>query len=370
MTIKKSSHILLFGIIIISSCYNEIYTDNVIAINDLSGIPYEPEPYIVNIPAIFPELEVPADNPMTKEGVQLGRRLFYDPILSADNSMSCSTCHEPDKNFTDGFSTSFGIDGIAGTRSSMSLENIGLFYNGLFWDGRAQTLEEQALEPITNPVELNNTWENVIEKLKEDDDYPQRFRKAFGIESRNEITKELAAKAIAQFERIIISNANSRYDQFNRGEIFPTDSEYNGFDMFFDISPDLPDAECAHCHGGPLFTTNEYINNGLDEAPDLNDFPDLGRGAITEYLYDNGKFRAPSLRNIALTAPYMHDGRFETLEEVIDHYNSGGHYAENVDPLINNLGLNEEEKGDLLAFLLTLTDTTYLSNPDLSNPFE
>ncbi len=361
----RYSLILLTAVFIFTSCKKEPPIDE----NDLSHIDYNPVEYIVQIPDEFPMLEVPADNPMTQEGVQLGRRLFYDPILSADNSMSCSSCHQLNLNFTDGKATSPGIDGIAGNRSSMSLENVGLFYNGLFWDGRSTSLEEQALEPITNPIELNNTWENVISKLKESEDYSERFRKAFGITNKNEITKELAAKALAQFERIIISNANSKYDQFERGDAFPTDSEYNGFDMFFDISPDMPDAECSHCHGGPLLSTNEYINNGLDEALDLNNFPDLGRGEITNYIFDNGRFRVPSLRNIALTAPYMHDGRFQTLEEVIDHYDSGGHYADNVDPLIYNLGLSEQNKQDLLAFLHTLTDTTYLSNPDLSNPF-
>ncbi len=352
----------LLCIIIVFSCENDD--------NDLKDIPYNPQPYVLNLPDIFPQMEVPPDNPLTQEGVQLGRRLFYDPILSADNSMSCSSCHQLQHNFTDGKATSIGIDGIAGNRSAMSLENVGLFYNGIMWDGRFNTLEEQALEPVNNPIELHNDWGNVVEELKADDDYSERFRKAFGIESRDEITKELAAKAIAQFERIIVSSGNSRYDQFLRGDIFPTDSEFNGYDMFFDLSTDTPDAECSHCHNGPLLTTNEYINNGLTPSSDLLDFPDAGRGAVTEYLFDNGKFRVPSLRNIALTAPYMHDGRFQTLEEVIDHYNSGGHYADNLDPLIYNLGLTEQNKEDLLAFLHSLTDTTYLSNPDLSNPFE
>ncbi len=351
----------LFIIIVVSSCKND---------DDLTDIDYNPIPYTLEIPAHFPTLEIPSDNPMTVEGVQLGRRLFYDPILSADNTMSCSSCHKLEHNFTDGNSTSEGIDGIAGRRSAMSLENIAFFYNGLAWDGKHMTLEEQALEPVTNEIELHNTWGNVIEDLKNHDDYPTRFRKAFGIESIDDITKELAAKAIAQFERIIISNGNSKYDQIESGSIFPSDAEFNGFDMYFDLSIDTPDAECSHCHGGVLLTTNEYINNGLDEAIDLTSFNDLGRGEVTGYLFDNGKFRVPSLRNIALTAPYMHDGRFQTLEEVIDHYNSGGHYAENRDPLIQPLGLTEQNKSDLITFLHTLTDTTYLSNPDLSNPFE
>lgn len=336
----------------------------------LTDIAYEPEEYIVEIPEGFPELLSPPDNPLTKEGVQLGRRLFYDPILSADNSMSCSSCHEREQAFTDNLATSVGIDGIAGTRSSMSLLNIGFFYNGLFWDGASDNLEEQAIEPVQNPVELHEDWGNVEEKLRNHEDYPTRFRKAFGIQDESEITKELATKALAQFERILISGGQSRYDKILSGEVFPTDEELNGYDMFFDISPDFPDAECGHCHGGPLLTTNEYFNNGLDEVADLSNFPDLGRGGVTNYVFDNGKFRAPSLRNIALTAPYMHDGRFQTLEEVLEHYNSGGHYADNLDPLILDLELSEENMQDIITFLHTFTDTTYLENPDLTNPFE
>lgn len=337
--------------------------------NDLSGIEYNPEPYNVNIPQGFPALVIAEDNPLTQEGVQLGRRLFYDPILSADNSMSCSSCHKREHGFADDVALSVGIDGIEGERNAMSLLNVGFFDTGLNWDGSSDFLENQALEPVENPVELHEDWANVEEKLRAHDDYPARFRKAFGITNKNEITKELAAKALAQFQKIIISGGNSKYDKTLTGEIFPSDSELNGYDMFNDISPDLPDAECGHCHTGPLLTTNEYFNNGLDGVSDLNNFPDIGRGAVTDYIFDNGKFRAPSLRNIVLTAPYMHDGRFETLEEVMEHYNSGGHYADNLDPLITNLNLSDDDIQDIIDLLHTFTDTTYLQNPDLTNPF-
>jgi len=236
-------------------------------------------------------------------------------------------------------------------------------------DGSITTLEAQAIEPVINPIELHEDWGNVEDKLRDHDTYPEMFRKAFGIEHKGDITKELAAKAIAQFEKIIISGGNALIDRILRGDTFPSDSQFNGYDMFNDISPDLPDAECGHCHNGPLLTTNDYFNNGLDGVSDLNDFEDLGRGEVTDYIFDNGKFRAPSLRNIALTAPYMHDGRFETLEEVIDHYNSGGHYADNLDPLITELNLNDEQKQDIINLLHTFTDTTYLQNPDLLSPF-
>ncbi len=336
---------------------------------DLTDVLYAPVPYVPEIPASFPPLEVPEDNPLTEEGVQLGRRLFYDPILSADQTVSCASCHPIFSSFADPTRFSFGVNGTQGNRQGMALINAGFYQNGLFWDGRVMTLEEQALLPVEDPLELHEDWDNVVEKIKNHPDYPERFRKAFGIENVNDITKELAVKAIAQFERIIISGGNSKYDQVLRNEAFFTEEELNGFDMFFDISADIPDAECGHCHNGPLLSTNEYFNNGLDNITDLENFPDKGRGLVTQRLFDNGKFRAPTLRNIQMTPPYMHDGRFSTLEEVIEHYNSGGHYAPNLDPLIRPLGLTEQEKSDLVAFLKTLTDTNFLNNPDLSNPF-
>lgn len=358
-------------ILLLSACKPD-KPEDMIDPNDLTDIDYAPVPYNLEVPDVFPTLVMPDDNPLTVEGVQLGRRLFYDPILSGDNTKSCSSCHLREHGFADITAGSEGIDGIVGDRNSMSLLNLAFIDNGFFWDGRANNLEEQAFDPVVNPIELHDTWENVEERLRAHDDYPERFRKAFGIESKIEITSDLVTKALAQFERIMVSGGNSKYDQFLRPNsgVFPSDSELNGYDMFFDISPDLPDAECGHCHGGPLLTTSEYFNNGLDPAPDLNDFPDKGRGDVTGVLFDNGKFRAPSLRNIALTAPYMHDGRFETLEEVVEHYNSGGHYADNLDPLITPLNLTEQQIQDIVNLLHTFTDTTYLQNEDLTNPFE
>lgn len=306
---------------------------------------------------------------MTVEGVALGRKLFYDPLLSADSTMSCASCHLQSGSFTDNVAVSTGIDGIAGSRSSMSLMNIGFMYNGLFWDGRSATLEEQALLPVEDPIEMHHTWAEVVDDLREHPEYPADFRRAFGISAKSEISKEYAAFAIAQFERSLISNGNSRWDQWVRGEISFTEAELNGYDLFFDVSPDLPDAECAHCHSAPLFTTNEYFNNGLDDVPDLESFSDLGRGAVTGIRFDNGKFRSPSLRNIEYTAPYMHDGRFQTLEEVIEHYNRGGNRTQNTDPLIRPLGLSARQKRDLLQFLKTFSDSTDLKDEKFSSPF-
>ncbi|MBT8219114.1 MAG: cytochrome C peroxidase [Bacteroidia bacterium] len=338
--------------------------------NDLTSIDYSPTSY--EVPQIdgFPVMPVAPNNPLTVEGIFLGRKLFYDPILSADSTMSCASCHLPELSFTDNLATSAGIDGIFGKRSSMSLLNVGYYTNGFFWDGRVGTLEEQALLPVEDPIELHDRWPNVVMKLQRHQDYPADFRRAFGIDNKSQINRELAARAIAQFETSLISSGNSKYDRVVRKEEFFTEAEENGFLMFFDAAPGrLPDAECGHCHNAPLFTTNEYANNGLDEVLDLNNYIDKGRGTFTRVLNDNGQFRIPTLRNISFSAPYMHDGRFATLEEVIDHYISGGQYADNRHPLIQPLGLSEAQKADLLAFIRTLDDVDALQNPAYQNPF-
>lgn len=337
---------------------------------DLTHIPYDPQPLAVDVPDHFPALEIPADNPMTVAGVALGRRLFFDKRLSLDSTMSCATCHLPELSFTDGRAVSPGVQGINGTRSAMSLLNIGYVSTGLFWDGRAPRLEDQALLPVEDPIEMHESWPRVMEKLQRDTLYTRWFREAFGIRDKREMTKELAARAIAQFERTLVSG-DSRYDRvFVKGQGFPTDAELRGFEMFFDFSPILPDAECGHCHGTVLLTTHGFFNNAIDSVGSLLEFADKGRGAVTGAYLDHGRFRAPSLRNIALTSPYMHDGRFQTLEEVIDHYDSGGHIAENYDANMRPLGLTPAEKEDLIRFLHTLTDTSFTKNPLFQDPWE
>jgi cytochrome c peroxidase len=369
----------------IQACKKDPAPDPPAASGDLLDIPYNPEPYTIIKPAHFPEISIPADNPMTKAGVQLGRRLFYDPILSGNNSMSCSTCHLPAGSFTDNKAVSVGIDGVAGKRSSMSLLNIAYASNGLFWDGRSKSLEDQALLPVEDPVELHTTWPNVVEKFKAHPEYPALFRKAFGISDRSEITKELAAKAIAQFERILISSGKSKFDRFKfeGDDDALDDDEWEGMVMFFDDAANygvnLPDAQCFHCHGSVTLTGNNYFNNGLDSVASLDDFTDKGRFLVTGNPSDKGKFRAPTLRNIALTAPYMHDGRFSTLEQVLNHYSSNGNGVSNEDPFIRQVGfsngngtwsgLNAEQKQKVIKFLHALTDTDFVNNPDIQNPF-
>ena len=337
--------------------------------NDLDHIDYNPTSYVLDLPPVLKNIPIPEDNPLTLDGITLGQHLFYDPILSQDSTMSCASCHAPEKSFTDGLAFSEGVTGEFGTRSSMSVINAAFYTGGLFWDGRALSLEEQAIGPVENPIELHENWDNVEKKLKNHVDYTIMFRKAFGILDSDEITRELAVKAISQFERIIISGF-SKFDKSREGLAVLTDEEVQGRDIFFDSNFLLPDGECAHCHNTPLFTTNEYFNNGLDAVESLWDFNDLGLGEVTGIPFDNGKFRAPTLRNIVLTAPYMHDGRFNTLEEVMDHYNEGTHASDNTPEIIRDLELTELQKENVIKFLLTLTDTSYLENELVLNPFE
>lgn len=361
--------VLVMGLV---SCTDEPI-DPMDNIGDLTVVPFDPSFVAAPRPPGFPEMVVPEDNPFTEEGIELGRFLFYDPILSEDSTVSCASCHFQEGLFTDLSPVSVGINGQTGSRSAMSILNVGFYNNGLFWDGRFQTLEELVIDPVENPIEMHEDWPDIEEKLKDHPYYPNMIRKAFGINNVSEIDRSHVTKSIAQFMRTIVSQGNSKFDKifYGDGSVIFSDEELNGYDMFFDISADLPDAECAHCHNEPLFTTNQYFNNAIQESDDgVNGFNDLGRGVVTGVPFDNGKMRAPSLRNIALSAPYMHDGRFQTLEEVIEHYNSGGHPAPNVDPLIRPLGLTAQQKQDLLAFLHTLTDTTFLSVEKYQNPFQ
>lgn len=338
---------------------------------DLADIPYNPVSYSLEVPSHFPRMVIPPDNPMTEQGVELGRHLFFDPILSVDSTISCSSCHDPALSFTDGRSASIGVGGRRGKRNSMSLVNIGFIKNGFFWDGRANSLEAQALEPIEDPMEMSDTWPNVISKLKVHPTYPKMFREAFGISDKDEITKELAAKAIAQFERTLISK-DAKYDLVQQGKAQFSDIELFGQKMFFDVDPDIPDAECSHCHNEPLSTSDDYFNNGMQFASDLNAFGDRGRGMVTGAVFDNGKFKATTLRNIFYTAPYMHDGSLATFNQVMAHYVSGGQDSPNRDPLMNDIkkrNFTTFQIQALTAFIKTFEDESFNTNPKFQSPF-
>ncbi|NJL11561.1 MAG: cytochrome-c peroxidase [Microscillaceae bacterium] len=314
---------------------------------------------------------IPADNPMHPEAVALGRMLFYEPLLSGDTTLSCASCHEQARAFTDGQAFSRGIKGHLSDRSAMSLVNL-LWNNSFFWDGRAKSLETQALVPIQNPREMGLSIQDAALRLQATALYPPLFRKAFG---SRQIRPEHILKALAQFERTLIS-ANSRYDQIVRGEVQASERELRAINLF--MTHPVPEANlrggnCGDCHGSHLTTLHTFHDNGLEAQPQ-----DEGRALVTGQAYDKGKMRAPSLRNIALTAPYMHDGRFKTLREVLDHYNEHIQASPNLDPLImeatnepegQSLALTEEEKEDILLFLHLLTDSTFIQDPRFSNPF-
>ena len=327
-----------------------------------------PTPSPLQIPKLFQDLildpVIPSNNPQTEEGVLLGKKLFFDPILSDDGSLACAGCHNATNAFTDTTRFSDGIDGLFGNRNAMPLFNLAWNYdNTFFWDGRDLGLENQVFEPITNPLEMHSTWEAVAEKLQAHPEYPELFNAAFGSQT---IDSVLVSKAIAQFERTLIS-ANSKFDKFLLGTANLTPEESNGFTVFMDESK----GDCFHCHGSdnnPLWTDNKFHNNGLDST-----FSDLGLGNVTGDPADNGKFKTPSLRNLAFTAPYMHDGRFETIEEVINHYSEGLQNSTTIDPLMKKVDqggvqLSLQEKADLKAFLLSLSDTDFINNPNFSNP--
>lgn len=335
---------------------------------DLTSIPFNPMPFELNIAKDYPKMSIPSSNPLTREGVKLGRKLFYDPIMSRDTTISCGTCHNSSMSFKDPEGISKGIDDRSGRRTTMNLINVGYNRQNLFWDGRSESLEDQVSHPVEDRNELDHNWPALEKQIQRHKYYPADFRRAFGILSKDEITKELISKAIAQFERTLISSGTTRYDQALRGEIELTEDELAGYLMFVDAVPDLPDAECGHCHAEPLFTTFEFKNNGIEDIDSLVDFPDKGRGEVTGTRQDNGKFKIPTLFNAAISPPYMHDGRFKTLEEVMDHYNSGGHRQANTDPLIQPLGLTEKQVQQVIAFVKTLTDTAFLADPQFQDP--
>lgn len=333
--------------------------------------PVTTAPYTFNYPEIIedylPPIDVPSSNPMTEEGVELGRKLFFDERLSGNNTQSCGSCHVPSASFSDTTAYSTGIDGLTGNRNAMPLINLG-WMDRLFWDGRAMSLEDQAFQPVTNPVEMHDTWPNVASKLQADPLYPALFKQVFGTD---QIDSVMVSKALSQFMRTLISG-NSPFDKYlktgNSGWN-ATDEQlaYEGFTIFMDETK----GDCFHCHGdsyNPLWTDNQFHNNGLDPS-----FSDNGLGAITGNSFDNGKFKTPTLRNLVFTAPYMHDGRFQTLTEVINHYSMGLQNSATIDPLMKHIStggsqMNPADKSKLLKFLISLSDSSFVANPKFQDP--
>ncbi len=311
-------------------------------------------PYRLAISRFFPRPDLPHDNPLTDQGVALGRRLFNDPRLSLNNSQSCASCHHADRAFSDTNALSLGAEGEPGTRNAMPLLNLA-WKSSYFWDGRAATLREQVLQPIQNPVEMHESLTNVVAKLAADPDYRRQFAGAFGCA---EITADRVARALEQFLLAQVS-FNSKFDHVITGETNLTAEEQRGFELFqteYDPRRGEHGADCFHCHGGPLFQSQTFANNGLDA-----EFKDPGRSAVTGREGDRGKFAVPSLRNVELTAPYMHDGRFATLEQVVQHYCTGVQRSATLDPNLakhpdGGLPLSDADQRALVAFLKTLTD--------------
>lgn len=294
-------------------------------------------------------------NPLTEEGFQLGRHLFYDPIISRDSTISCSSCHLQQTGFTHvDHQLSHGIEGKIGTRNSMALINLA-WNKDFMWDGGVNNLEMQPLNPITNPLEMDEKLENVIAKLQRSEKYRLLFSKAFG---DNKVTSQRLLKALAQFT-VMLQSSNSKYDKVMRKETTFTSQEQHGYALF--------KTNCASCHKEPLFSNDKFEKNGLPIDETLNDF---GRIKITGNQEDYLRFKIPTLRNVQFTFPYMHDGRFKTLTEVIKQYNSLGYNKSLPKELDKPMNLSDNDRVDLVAFLVTLTDKDFLFDKRFGFPRE
>lgn len=328
-------------------------------------VPSTATPYPLEITRRFPQAPLPADNPLSIEGVALGERLFHDTRLSMNGSQSCASCHDRRAAFADPRRLSIGAAGVEGRRNAMPLFNLA-WGGGFFWDGRATTLREQVLMPVRDAHELNESPARVVEKLRTDPGTEEDFRRAFGSPG---IDEERLAKALEQYLLRLVSQ-ESKFDRAVRKLATLTEEEKRGLQLFVserDPKRGLFGADCFHCHGGTLFTDHRYTSNGLDLRP-----PDAGRMEATGQEIDRGRFKTPSLRNVELTAPYMHDGRFATLEEVVAHYSQGVKRTANLDPNLakhpdGGLNLSEEDQAALVAFLKTLTDEPF-SGVDSPHP--
>ena len=300
----------------------------------------------LEVPLGLRKLPVPEDNPLTPEKVELGKQLFFDPRLSSDNTVSCATCHDPTKGWSNNKRFAIGVNGKTSSRSALSLVNVA-YQRHLFWDGRASSLEEQVRQPIENPREMNMSLEVLADKLNQHPGYREQFQEVFGAGA----TPDTIPKSLAAFVRTILSG-NAPFDRYRAGVLDAlSPAAQRGHDVFFFRM------NCSACHQGANFSDGGFHNVGVGvDQPTA----DLGRQAVTQDEYDSGKFRTPTLREIARTAPYMHDGRFETLEEVVDHYATAGVMNDHLDELMNVFPLSDQEKADLVVFLKEgLTSESY-----------
>jgi cytochrome c peroxidase len=326
-------------------------------------------PYSFPERLFFPPMPRAEDNPVSVEGAKLGRYLFYDPILSRDSSISCATCHQQAAAFSDaGKSFSVGISGEKLTRNTPPLFNLA-WYAGLFWDGRAKSIEEQALHPVQAKEEMDLNWGEAVRRIQNHEGYRTQFETVF---ATSQIDSVLVVRALAQFERTLLST-NSKYDSVIRREARFSAEERKGFVL----ANEQVKGNCMHCHptdAHALGTTGDFSNNGVEAAHAPSDYQDAGRGAITKRDQDMGLMKIPSLRNVAVTAPYMHNGSLKSLEEVLHFYSEGIHPGVNTDSRlgvieVGKARLSKEEQQQILAFLLTLTDFTFLSDSTFANPF-
>jgi len=320
-------------------------------------LPNRLTPYPFKMSSRFPRPDLPRDNPLITERVELGKKLFHDPILSADNTISCASCHKEPHALSDNLPHSVGINGQLSRRHSMPLFNLA-WKDRFFWDGRAPSLRAQALIPIEDPTEMGESLLNVIKKLQADAEYTTVFTQAF---DSGAITAENIGLALESF-LLSETSYNSKFDQAIAGTATLSAEEQRGLELFmteFEPRSKQYGADCFHCHGGALLTDNRFHDNGLESIAE-----DRGLAETTGKSSDQNKFSTPSLRNVALTAPYMHDGRFATLEQVVEHYSTGIVIRETLDPNLakhphGGLPLNTEDKTALVAFLKTLTDPKY-----------
>ncbi|GGJ26934.1 cytochrome-c peroxidase [Deinococcus roseus] len=296
-------------------------------------------------PALLPQ--IPTTNPQTPEKIALGKKLFYDPILSQNGTVSCASCHNPDHAFADNQPISPGVEGRKGARNAPTLTNVA-FRKSFFFEGGAKSLELQAMGPLTEHNEMASDVAETVKKLKASAQYVALFKAAF----QDEPSMQHVVEAIASFERTLVG-FDSPYDRFQRGDLTAlSESQQRGMELFFDK------ADCFHCHSGGNFTDELPHNTALSFFDE-----DQGLFRLTSRDEDIGKFKTPTLRNIALTAPYMHDGSMATLRETVQHYNDGGESNLNADPLMRPLGLTDQEIDDVVAFLESLTDETFVKNP-------